>query len=41
MIQQNNKNVINSRGNSDDIEIRHFSEKAIVTKGNGAVELYQ
>ena len=36
----NNKNVINSRGNSDDIEIRHFSEKAIVTKGNGAVELY-
>ena len=36
----NNKNVINSRGNGDDIEIRHYSEKAIVTKGNGAVELY-
>ena len=36
----NDINVINSRGNGGDIEIRHYSEKAIVTKGNGAVELY-
>ena len=35
----NNVNVINSRECSE-LQIRHYSEKAIVTKGNGAVELY-